>query len=250
MHYDDEAKAKCGEQFLNIVNFLTKRKIKWNKISKSHLKKMKDDLKWQLKCTDMDDPIIQGIFFPHKQMSKKIFLVQHQCLGPIIDGTYNNIPNVDIVRLTSSDRKNDYVYPKKKIDGRDLKVTVITKSGFCTVRYARWIDGRIVEWDIKNQQWKRYGQQIVMAIHSRAMETYSLISFYGITKVPETPKYMMVLEYVNDFGLSKLIEKNVENHQKINVFGVLPYIAPEVLSVLSGYEEYTKAADVYSFAII
>ncbi|RHZ88385.1 hypothetical protein Glove_23g112 [Diversispora epigaea] len=32
-----------------------------------------------------------------------------------------------------------------------------------------------------------------------------------------------------------------------NIFGVLPYIAPEVLS---GEKEYTKAADVYSFGII
>ncbi|RHZ55151.1 hypothetical protein Glove_420g86 [Diversispora epigaea] len=52
---------------------------------------------------------------------------------------------------------------------------------------------------------------------------------------------------ISDFGLSKLIGKNVENPQKKNIFGVLPYIAPEVLN---GNDEYTKAADVYSFAII
>ncbi|RHZ80113.1 hypothetical protein Glove_139g276 [Diversispora epigaea] len=47
---------------------------------------------------------------------------------------------------------------------------------------------------------------------------------------------------LSHFGLSKLIVKNV----KRNVFGVLPYIALEVL----GGEEYTKASDVYSFAIV
>ncbi|RHZ89390.1 hypothetical protein Glove_15g46 [Diversispora epigaea] len=52
---------------------------------------------------------------------------------------------------------------------------------------------------------------------------------------------------ISDFGLSKLIEKNPNNPEKKNIFGVLPYIAPEVLS---GDEEYTKAADVYSFGII
>ncbi|RHZ69970.1 hypothetical protein Glove_276g91 [Diversispora epigaea] len=51
---------------------------------------------------------------------------------------------------------------------------------------------------------------------------------------------------ISDFGLSKLIGKNVRNPQKRNVFGVLPYIAPEVL----GGEKYTKAAEVYSFAIV
>ncbi|RHZ85744.1 hypothetical protein Glove_60g130 [Diversispora epigaea] len=52
---------------------------------------------------------------------------------------------------------------------------------------------------------------------------------------------------ISDFGLSKLIGINPNNPEKKNIFGVLPYIAPEVLS---GDEEYTKAADVYSFGII
>src|SRR6185436_5074298 len=52
---------------------------------------------------------------------------------------------------------------------------------------------------------------------------------------------------ISDFGLSKLIGANPNNPEKKNTVGVLPYIAPEVLS---GDEEYTKAADVYSFGII
>ncbi|RHZ49238.1 hypothetical protein Glove_527g9 [Diversispora epigaea] len=53
--------------------------------------------------------------------------------------------------------------------------------------------------------------------------------------------------YISDFGLSKLIVANPNNPEKKNIVGVLPYIAPEVLS---GDEEYTKAADVYSFGIV
>ncbi|RHZ46342.1 hypothetical protein Glove_624g31 [Diversispora epigaea] len=52
---------------------------------------------------------------------------------------------------------------------------------------------------------------------------------------------------ISDFGLSKLIGTNPNNPEKKNIFGVLPYIAPEVLS---GDEEYTKVADAYSFGII
>ncbi|RHZ75459.1 hypothetical protein Glove_213g56 [Diversispora epigaea] len=52
---------------------------------------------------------------------------------------------------------------------------------------------------------------------------------------------------ISDFGLSKLIGTNPNNPEKKNIIGVLPYIAPEVLS---GDEEYTKTADVYSFGII
>ncbi|RHZ75487.1 hypothetical protein Glove_213g78 [Diversispora epigaea] len=52
---------------------------------------------------------------------------------------------------------------------------------------------------------------------------------------------------ISDFGLSKLIGANPNNPEKKNIVGVLPYIAPEVLS---GDEEYTTAADIYSFGII
>ncbi|RHZ45139.1 hypothetical protein Glove_689g12 [Diversispora epigaea] len=52
---------------------------------------------------------------------------------------------------------------------------------------------------------------------------------------------------ISDFGLSKIIKENPNDPEKKNIFGVLPYIAPEVLS---GEKEYTKATHVYSFGII
>ena len=52
--------------------------------------------------------------------------------------------------------------------------------------------------------------------------------------------------YISDFGLSKLITENIKNSQRNIISGVLPYIAPEVLIG----KEYTKAADVYSFAFV
>ncbi|RHZ76135.1 hypothetical protein Glove_203g46 [Diversispora epigaea] len=121
---------------------------------------------------------------------------------------------------------------------------------------AKWIDGPIINWDIENQQWKRSIQyEVVLKKMSNNSFAYNSIQFFGITQDPETQKYMMytrifVLEIfstsnlcVTDFGLSKLIGSN----PKRRLFsGVLPYVAPEVLSG----EEYTKAADVYSFGII
>ncbi|RHZ88677.1 hypothetical protein Glove_21g213 [Diversispora epigaea] len=206
-------------------------------------------------------------------------------------------------------------------------VKQIGKGGFGTIHYARWIDGSIYNWDIKNQQWERYRKEKAVAlkkfdnfvnfndvlnemeIHLKIYTKYNAsIRFYGITQDPETHSYMMVLEYakdgnfreylkinfnninwkqkldnlynlslrlmriheldivhqdlhpgnilssdftiniyISDFGLSKLIGTNPNNPKKKNIFGVLPYITPEVLS---GDEEYTKAADVYSFGII
>ncbi|RHZ80087.1 hypothetical protein Glove_139g176 [Diversispora epigaea] len=213
---------------------------------------------------------------------------------------------------------------------RFKNVRQIGKGGFGTIYYARWIDGYIGEWDIKNQQWNRYREGEValkkfekfvnfnnvlneMEIHFKTYagsDYITSIAFYGITQDPETHSYMMVLYYaadgnlreylknnfnniswkqkldnlqelslnlkniheldivhqdfhpgnillfdfkftsslkISDFGLSKLIGVNPNNPEKKNIVGVLPYIAPEVLS---GDEEYTKAADVYSFGII
>src|SRR5438045_510347 len=48
--------------------------------------------------------------------------------------------------------------------------------------------------------------------------------------------------FINDLGLSR--QANEENDDK--VFGVLPYVAPEVLEG----KTYTKASDIYSFGII
>ncbi|RHZ89236.1 hypothetical protein Glove_17g73 [Diversispora epigaea] len=54
------------------------------------------------------------------------------------------------------------------------------------------------------------------------------------------------LLYISDSGLSRFIGQNTKNPEKRQIFGVLPYMAPEVLSG----EEYTKAADIYSFGIV
>ncbi|RGB31942.1 kinase-like domain-containing protein [Rhizophagus diaphanus] len=48
--------------------------------------------------------------------------------------------------------------------------------------------------------------------------------------------------YISDFGLSRPAHKSDSNE----VYGVLPYIAPEVLRG----KPYTKASDIYSFGII
>ena len=52
---------------------------------------------------------------------------------------------------------------------------------------------------------------------------------------------------VTDIGLCRPADYNkLENTNKNKIYGVLPYIAPEILRG----QNYTKAADVYSFGII
>ncbi|UZO14384.1 uncharacterized protein OCT59_005843 [Rhizophagus irregularis] len=52
-----------------------------------------------------------------------------------------------------------------------------------------------------------------------------------------------LIAYISDFGLSKPVDKPTKPNV---IYGVLPYIAPEVLRG----RPYTKAADIYSFGII
>jgi serine/threonine protein kinase len=51
------------------------------------------------------------------------------------------------------------------------------------------------------------------------------------------------IAYISDLGLSKPAD---EPNKTNDIYGILPYIAPEVLRG----EPYTKAADIYSFGII
>src|SRR5215213_1453876 len=54
----------------------------------------------------------------------------------------------------------------------------------------------------------------------------------------------MIRNSIGDFGLCQQIVDKKDNPNKI--FGVIPYIAPEVLSK----KPYTKEADIYSFGMI
>ncbi|RHZ87507.1 hypothetical protein Glove_33g49 [Diversispora epigaea] len=148
----------------------------------------------------------------------------------------------------------------------------IGQGGFGTIHYARWIDGYIEKWDIENQQWKRYGEVEVAlkkfdnlvnfndVLNEQKLSNLFILSL-NVSKIHKldivhqdfhpgnilSSSFELSSIKISDFGLSKLMGTNPNNPEKKNIFGVLPYIAPEILS---GDEEYTKAADVYSFGII
>ncbi|RHZ67590.1 hypothetical protein Glove_300g128 [Diversispora epigaea] len=52
----------------------------------------------------------------------------------------------------------------------------------------------------------------------------------------------LTLSYITDFGLCKPVTENDPE----NIYGVIPYMAPETLS----RGEYTKASDIYSFGMV
>ncbi|RHZ77528.1 hypothetical protein Glove_177g18 [Diversispora epigaea] len=148
-------------------------------------------------------------------------------------------------------------------------VKQIGKGEFGTIHYAMWIDGKLENGILKNDNGEEIFDNFVnfndvlneMAINLKARTELASIKFYGITQDPETLSYMMVLNYAKDgnhreylkinfnninwfqksynlwhLSYSKLIGENPNNPEKKNIFGVLPYIAPEVL--ITGFPPY------------
>ncbi|RHZ83286.1 hypothetical protein Glove_97g82 [Diversispora epigaea] len=133
---------------------------------------------------------------------------------------------------------------------KDIKQ--IAKGGFGTIYYAKWVDGWIQCWDIENQQWEREGQFEVafkkfdsivdikntnekflneMAIHMRTNDGSTSVRIYGITKDPETPEYMMVLQYFKGGSLRNYLNNNFSGiswRRKLYYIKILAYKFSEI----------------------
>ncbi|GBC37550.2 kinase-like domain-containing protein [Rhizophagus irregularis DAOM 181602=DAOM 197198] len=132
------------------------------------------------------------------------------------------------------------------------------KGGFADVYSAIWMDGPLHYEDeyLRNRQKevalkclhnsKNISDEFLNEIKAYSIKEYNktenILSVYGITQNPDTKDYIMVLDYAKDMGLSG----KVDNTDKTSIYGVTPYIAPEVLRG----EPYTQAADIYSFSMI
>ncbi|CAB4423897.1 unnamed protein product [Rhizophagus irregularis] len=108
-----------------------------------------------------------------------------------------------------------------------------------------------------------------VALHNKVDNNTFIIKLYGITQDPESKNYMMVLEYAESGSLRDFLKENNKLDLKIKInylyniasglenihgneiihrdllYGVLPYIAPEILRGQS----YTKASDIYTTKI-
>ncbi|GBC49358.2 kinase-like domain-containing protein [Rhizophagus irregularis DAOM 181602=DAOM 197198] len=97
----------------------------------------------------------------------------------------------------------------------------------------------------------------------------NILRIYGLSQNLNTKEYIMVLEYAEGGNFNNWMNKNnrnfswlsklntlfniniglcgeVDNIDKTKIYGVMPYVAPEVLRG----KPYTQATDIYSFGII
>ncbi|EXX50461.1 uncharacterized protein OCT59_024025 [Rhizophagus irregularis] len=244
----------------------------------------------------------------------------------IVEGWTSGNDDIDkFIKDTIYNANDHYIYPfflEWIPFDRFKDMKQIGEGGFAKVYSATWIDGitNYIKQDDGN--WikrepesiqvalKRLnGSQNISADFLNELKTHwklnflqgSSLTFYGITKDPETEEIMMIMQYAEDGNLRNVLSSNFNNifwdkkigylldstqdleslhklgyfhkdfhsgnilnigvtsyisdfglskpsnEQKLDkIYGVLPYIAPEVLNG----EPYTLPSDIYSFGVV
>ncbi|RGB26121.1 kinase-like domain-containing protein [Rhizophagus diaphanus] len=161
-------------------------------------------------------------------------------------------------------------------------VKFIESGEFNNIYSAIWMKGPRSNWNNTFKEWTRAGPTKValkrldnslnisssyvdrIKMYHKYIKSASLAETFGITR-DSTSNYMIVMKYyengnLNLHGGNLLVEDemnvsisdmgpsyiNFENRNLNQIYGVLPYIAPEILRG----EKITIASDIYSFGII
>ncbi|GES73535.1 kinase-like domain-containing protein [Rhizophagus clarus] len=114
---------------------------------------------------------------------------------------------------------------------------------------------------------ERISDEFLNEVKAYSMNIFgNILPIHGISQNPDTKDYIMVLGYARGGNFNYWVNNNyddfnwlnrmrilrdmglcgkVDNMDQTKVYGVMPYVAPEVLKG----NPYTKAADIYSFAL-
>ncbi|UZN98907.1 uncharacterized protein OCT59_000192 [Rhizophagus irregularis] len=105
-------------------------------------------------------------------------------------------------------------------------VEYLAEGGFGTIHKAIWKDGYIVKWNSENNQWKREENWlqhknfpvVLKCLHNsvtskflREIESHTMVisswvtRCFGITKGPDSNKFMMVIEYAKEGSLRQYL---------------------------------------------
>ncbi|CAB5396514.1 unnamed protein product [Rhizophagus irregularis] len=192
----------------------------------------------QLKINDYDDIVLEWI--PYNQFNE-IKETGKNGLITVYSAIWKDGP---LYKLLDYDN-DDYVaytrYSNKK-----------SKGGFSTVYSAEWKNGPL-EYDVDKEIYNRNPNKVIAlkCLHNsqsitdkflNEVKEYSInkssniLNIYGISQNPDTKEYIMIWDYCGE----------VDNIDKTKIYGIMPYVAPEVLRG----KPYTQAADIYSFGMI
>ncbi|CAB4400563.1 unnamed protein product [Rhizophagus irregularis] len=134
----------------------------------------------------------------------------------------------------------------------------IGKGGFASVYSAIWKDGPLFHKRKKDKLSRAPDKKVALkclcnsqfltdeflnkvkryAINS-VDNSGKILKVYGLTQNPNTKEYVLVLQYAEDVGLYG----DAGNTDETKIYGVMPYVAPEVLRGKS----HIQQSDIYSF---
>ncbi|RIA83759.1 hypothetical protein C1645_833312 [Glomus cerebriforme] len=273
---------KCGEQYTNVyhkwckscqINNLKNNFIKWS----SENKKI-DDLIQEMQVTinNYNDKIFEWIpysqFYNIKEVGKGGFATVYSAIwkdGSLyydinekiyirnqneivalkcLDNSQNKIDEfLDEVKAYSS---NPYSYNILKIYG--ISQNADTKDYIMVLQYAKC--GNFNDWIYYNYKDFNWKCKIIVLnniskglkeIHQKQMvhRDFHIGNILFNNHIENSSfTYMDITTLISDMGLCG----NVDNIDKTKIYGVMPYVAPEVLRG----KPYTQAADIYSFGMI
>ncbi|GBC08878.1 hypothetical protein RclHR1_08450006 [Rhizophagus clarus] len=144
-------------------------------------------------------------------------------------------------------------------------IKYLAKGGFSEIYTANWIEGHFIEWDSKEQQLKRFGNQIIVlkrlenvenANHSWLEEAKShliisnkwpdIVQCYGLTQDPSNGDYMLVMNKLN-IDLRKYLQ---QNHYKLTWKERISIINDVTMALSRIHDEKAIHRDLHSGNIL
>ncbi|GES78395.1 kinase-like domain-containing protein [Rhizophagus clarus] len=143
-------------------------------------------------------------------------------------------------------------------------INFLTKGGCSEIYTADWINGSYDEWDSKEKQLKRFGDQVVVLkklenvenanrswfeegkSHLSISSKYSVVECYGLTKDPSDGNYMLVMNHM-DINLREYIQ---QNHNKLTWKERIQIIKNITFVLSKIHQENTIHRDLHSGNIL
>ncbi|UZO06916.1 uncharacterized protein OCT59_027221 [Rhizophagus irregularis] len=176
------------------------------------------------------------------------FILSNDVIEQIKDFDYYDLTEEQsllIDKLILNDELRDRCRQYEWIEyDRFENVEYLAKGGFGTIYKAIWKDGSIRSWDSENNKWKRSKYWfreyenfpvVLKCLHNSQDITADFLREIGTHK--------MILKYI---GLCRPANVKPSQNERKELYGVLPYVAPEVLRG----KEYTQESDIYGYGII
>ncbi|GBC18956.1 kinase-like domain-containing protein [Rhizophagus irregularis DAOM 181602=DAOM 197198] len=120
-------------------------------------------------------------------------------------------------------------------------VEYLSKGGFGTIYKAILKDGFIEKWESENNQWKRNKM-----IWGNIYENFPVVLKCLHNSQDITADFLGEIESHTIARLCRPANVKPSQDEYKKIYGVLPYVAPEVLRG----KEYTQGSDIYGFGII